>query len=214
MPKKFGDGLNENVLNQYWRHVGSGEVYVVQIGRDKDPVDVVISACGPLYYKDVTEKNLTDWNFNNDPELRQQLNDAPDDVYALVEPPYSGDQEQIDRWEDEVATQERENARSRSIPPIVEKHQDEIALLIQPNLYEALLECLKKDYPNVAPEQFNMLDVLAYANTALQNHVEKQIGLFLPRVVLIDDDFEETYLVPSKYRHRQGEKETESAKKL
>jgi hypothetical protein len=84
----------ENIVHQYWAHVGSGETYVVQIDRDEDPVahpDIVVSACGPLYYKEVTQENLDTWNFNNDPELQQQLNNAPDEAYALVEPPYRGD---------------------------------------------------------------------------------------------------------------------------
>ncbi len=58
------------MMNRYWQHKTSGEVYAVQI---EDERAVVVSACGPLHHSEVTNPNLETWNFNNDPELAIDL---------------------------------------------------------------------------------------------------------------------------------------------
>ena len=70
------------MVNQYWASEPDGEKYAVQIENG-----VVVSACGPLYYKEVTEANLATWNFNSDPELVDAIN-ANQATYSLMEAPY------------------------------------------------------------------------------------------------------------------------------
>lgn len=74
------------MINQYWASKPDGEKYAVQIENG-----VVIDACGPLYYKEVTQANLDTWNFNGDSELAESIN-ANQENYGLVEAPYVGDQ--------------------------------------------------------------------------------------------------------------------------
>jgi hypothetical protein len=71
--------------NYYWAHKSSGEVFAVQVENDE-----VGSACGPLYYKEVTATNLDTWNFNNQPETAAWLNFYQED-FNLLEAPYKGD---------------------------------------------------------------------------------------------------------------------------
>ena len=72
------------MVNQYWKHNTSGETYAVQVD---DQNKNVISACGPLYYKEATQANLDEWNFNNDAELVDDLNEHRED-YSLNEARY------------------------------------------------------------------------------------------------------------------------------
>ena len=71
--------------NYYWAHRSSGEVFAIEFSKGH-----VISACGPLYYKEVTEANLNPWNFNNQPETAQWMDRNQDD-FNLLEAPYAGD---------------------------------------------------------------------------------------------------------------------------
>lgn len=65
--------------NQYWQHKASGEVFAVQIENDE-----VFSACGPLHYDEVTSENLKAWNFNNEQDLTDDLNEHKRE-YAVKE---------------------------------------------------------------------------------------------------------------------------------
>lgn len=69
----------KKMRNQYWKHNTSGEVYAVQTKNS-----YVHSACGPLHHREVTPENLETWNFNNDPELADDLDSNQAD-YHLVE---------------------------------------------------------------------------------------------------------------------------------
>ncbi len=69
--ESFDEGEFETMVNQYWQHKTSGEVFVVQVDNVEE---TVISACGPLEWREVTAENLKDWNFNNDPDLVEDLN--------------------------------------------------------------------------------------------------------------------------------------------
>lgn len=61
---------------QYWQHIRSGDVYAVGISSIIDgehEQSWVEDACGPLHYSEVTQKNLRDANFNNDPETAEWI---------------------------------------------------------------------------------------------------------------------------------------------
>ena len=68
------------MINQYWAHISSGEVFAVQVEGER-----VHSACGPLYYKERTAANLDDWNFENEPETAIWLNRNQDDFKLMEE---------------------------------------------------------------------------------------------------------------------------------
>lgn len=58
------------MINQYWQHRTSGDIYAVQVEDG-----VIVSACGPLHHSEVTHSNIHPiWNFNNEPELIEALN--------------------------------------------------------------------------------------------------------------------------------------------
>lgn len=61
--EEFGKDLS---MNQYWKHKISGELYAVQVDHNSEEI---VSACGPLEWREATPENLKTWNFNNDPEL-------------------------------------------------------------------------------------------------------------------------------------------------
>lgn len=66
------------MVNQYWQHKITGEIFAVQ-AENKE----VISACGPLHYSEVTAANLAPWNFNDDPELTEELNLTYDEYKVI-----------------------------------------------------------------------------------------------------------------------------------
>lgn len=63
------------MTNQYWQHIKSGETYAVQTTDD----GTVVSACGPLAQDDVTEKNITGYEFDSDADLVDSLQEHQDD---------------------------------------------------------------------------------------------------------------------------------------
>ncbi len=73
--------------NYYWAHRSSGEVYAVQF-----KIGHVFSACGPLHYKEVTQANLNEWNFNSESEDAVWIDESQDE-FNLVEAPYKGDEQ-------------------------------------------------------------------------------------------------------------------------
>lgn len=69
------------ITNQYWQHKTSGDTYAVQV----DESGAVVGACGPLYFRERTQENIDDFNFNNDQEVADDLNDDQDS-YRLADP--------------------------------------------------------------------------------------------------------------------------------
>lgn len=64
----------------YWRHRASGEIFAV-----KWQCDHCAEACGPLHYLDVRRDNLEDWDFENDPELAEDIGRFSDDYDLYAE---------------------------------------------------------------------------------------------------------------------------------
>jgi len=58
-------------MNLYIQNSTSGDVYAVQTNEDNK----IVTACGELHHSEVTAENLNPWNFDNDPQLVEWLND-------------------------------------------------------------------------------------------------------------------------------------------
>ncbi len=70
----------EIMVNQYWKHRTSGEIFAVQ-HENHD----IVSACGPLEWREVTEANLSPWNFNSDPEVVDALGGHLNDYRTVLD---------------------------------------------------------------------------------------------------------------------------------
>lgn len=60
---------------QLWRHRKSGDLYVIRLGGDNEPV--VVDATGPLHHSEVDTALRGD--FDSDPELADWINENGDD---------------------------------------------------------------------------------------------------------------------------------------
>ena len=66
---------------QYVKHATSGEHYYIET----DDAGTVVTATGPLYFRDRTAQNLAERNFDSDVELVDDINADPD-AYVPAEP--------------------------------------------------------------------------------------------------------------------------------
>ena len=64
--------------NQYWQHNNSGERYAVRLNENNE----VVEATNALYYQDITETNLQEWNFDGEPEMVDWLNQTRDEYHV------------------------------------------------------------------------------------------------------------------------------------
>jgi hypothetical protein len=143
-------------------------------------------------------------------KLARDLEAAQITTYSQAIKAFQRDNEtQIDTWTHELEAKRQEAARSRSIPPPMVRHVDEVALLIHPELQEALRKCITMDTPGV----YSTLDILEYALNSLEFLVKEILGDQFSIPVVKAEDME-AYLVPSRYRQEKKVPESSSTRRI